>query len=321
MSSLTTTQGTTDIHHRSTKEQSVSDKTGASPLAMNSPLNSRVVRYLALGLVLVVSSFVITSRGAFAGVFGQDIDKLIEDTKLEKEVSLFTIALNGFNAADVVRSARSAKRGRFNGGIYIVGDQCVPAPDPKDATLIDVGNHIKDGRQFAKHFKQQLFDLVPAHVERAFYLDADMKINKPLHLFFAEIGPWDPECSAYMFKERWYTKSEFNAGTIYLDRTYSKDFLAAWKAQIEAHPEYGRDQFALMDIMHDSDRFKICPMPPEITFVADWVSRHSLRGIHSTTFTHWTSYKPTPAECHFYDDQKKEQEEAAVKASSSASSR
>lgn len=237
--------------------------------------------FVAAGVLCMGVSFLLFFEPLLS-MPSQSMDEIMLLDERASNIGIVTIATNGFDAIRLVKTIR--ENGKFKGDVFVLGDDC--SERPKDATYIKVPQ--PDGRQGAKHLKQEVFELTGA--QRLLYMDADMVVNKPLDDFFAAIGPWDPSCSAYMFKERWYTASDFNAGTDLLDKVHSAEWMAAWKADIEAHPEYNRDQFALRDIMA-TGKYQLCPLPPEITFVADLFSRYSLRGIHSKTFTHWTSAK------------------------------
>lgn len=94
----------------------------------------------------------------------------------------------------------------------------------QDATYIKVPSTRT--RIAAKKYKTRVFELTQA--KRVLYLDADMLVNHPLDAFLVSIGPWNPSCDAYMFAERWYTASDFNSGTIYLDSERSKALLDDW---------------------------------------------------------------------------------------------
>mmetsp|Transcript_2961 Transcript_2961/g.5016 ORF Transcript_2961/g.5016 Transcript_2961/m.5016 type:complete len:420 (+) Transcript_2961:112-1371(+) len=116
-----------------------------------------------------------------------------------------------------------------------------------------------------------------------------------------DVSGWDQgECSVYMFRERSFAKSAFNGGALLLDRDHSRELLGAWKATLKEHPEFPRDQLALsltmvQDVINGRENghrnLKICelPSPGGVTYGASVLSY--LRGLRSTTFTHWAGWK------------------------------
>ena len=220
-------------------------------------------------------------------------------TKHFIQPAIVTIATNGFSADKLVNSLR--KKGQFDGEIFVVGDKCTPASSKATYLEIDVftpsGGPGNAARQSAKHLKQRLFEILatarPEGVpQQLLYLDADMEANAPVQALLSRLGTWDPSCSAYMFPERWYAKSRFNGGTMLIDAGYSKGLLDAWKAKLEDHPEFPRDQLALSLVLAQSTEaeFRICRFPQGgVSFAADAAT--AIRGVRATTFTHWTSQK------------------------------
>jgi len=139
--------------------------------------------------------------------------------------------------------------------------------------MVAPGSAANAPRQAAKHLKQDIFRVLDAAavaaaaagghkggdsgaggpVQRVMYVDADVDVNAPLGPFFAAVGEWDPGCSAYMFRERWYAKSAFNGGAMLVDRHHSAAWLAAWKAALQDHPEVSPTLISFM--------FCCCPSP------------------------------------------------------------
>ena len=213
---------------------------------------------------------------------------LEELTERSKCTALVTIATNGYDASWLVRTARS--RGNWKDPIFVVGDDT--SERPEGSTYIKV-DRPRDSLM-AVAIKAQLLDLIDPSIRRFLYLDADMAINRPVHFFLDAIRTWDPGCSAYMIRERWYTKSLWNSGTIMLDRIHSKKLLDDWYTLIEknhdtilSQKKYSKDQWALMQLL---PRYQVCRLPDQVGFMADWWTVHIL-GHHRSTFTHWTSAK------------------------------
>ena len=196
-----------------------------------------------------------------------------EKVPASKLPAVVTIATNGFDPRPLVSSLRGA--GQFRGKIYVFGDSCTPSLGADEAVLLNVADlrlsssssssssslsSSNDARQAAKHIKQAIFEYLPADTQTALYLDGDIVVNYDVARFFMEArttsagtsagtppsssSPWDPECSAYLFRERASVRSIWNAGAMLLDRTYSAPFLKAWTAEIRRHPEFNRDQLA-----------------------------------------------------------------------------
>ena len=213
---------------------------------------------------------------------------------------------------------------------YLQAPHEVNAQRSSEGSLVRGAELLKNApRQAAKHLKQNLFEILDRHLnadangdahnsaflgrapnawgggsngggggssgvrkgpQRLLYLDADTTMNAPLAPLLSAVGAWDPTCSAYLFRERWYAKSLFNGGALLLDRDYSASWLQAWRHELQQHPEFPRDQLALSLAHHKHPELTVCALPASgVSFGADWLTR--LRGARATTLTHWTSAK------------------------------
>ena len=241
---------------------------------------------------------ILSKDGDAQGLRGYNIQAPISSRHATEEIQtdIVTIATRGYSAQHLVNTIQS--NGEWEGDIVVISDtasilpaRVIVVPTPSDSL-------------WAVDLKTQLFmlsetssrDDISTFTQRLLYLDADMAANSRVQEYLDKVV-WDPSCSIYMVKERWYAKSQYNSGTMLLDRTHSQDMLSAWHTLIEEHHDailsqklYSKDQWALMELLN-GDQYKICPLPSGgVSFAADFLT-HWLWGDNKTTFTHWTSAK------------------------------
>jgi len=220
----------------------------------------------------------------------------------QPNTGIVTVATNGYDASFLLNT--TITKGKFDGPIYIISDTNeFSNPPPMRVKVVLVATPADS--LFAVDMKSRVFQLIEnatasksEQPERLLYLDADMGVNLPIYNTFLSTIDWrnNSDCSVYILRERWYTKSLWNTGTMLLDRYHSADFLKAWHQLIKdnhdlilSQDRYSKDQWALMQLL-DQGKFKVCPLPDQVSFVADFFSHH-IWGDESTTFTHWTSAK------------------------------
>jgi len=248
---------------------------------------------------------------------------ILDDVSTTLRPTIVTIATNGHSAKDLVQSIRT--KGQFFGEIYVIGDECSDQIDDTTIKFIQVedlqdGFYKDDTNKNSKQLKQKLFKLIDEYqdkhsdkshkkVEQILYLDSDVDVNAPLSSFIASIGDWDIHCNAYMFRERWYTRSAYSTVILFLDREHSSKFLNGWGKVISNHPEFPRDHLALsLFLARDEEQQErdYTPLPPPsvicelpltggMTYGSDFVAR--LRGTHATTFTHTSHHEYISYKC------------------------
>jgi hypothetical protein len=159
--------------------------------------------------------------------------------------------------------------------------------------------------EFQEQQKQKDPEKSFKRIEHVLYLDSDVDVNGPITPFISSIGPsWDSSCNAYMFHERWYTRTAYSTVIMLLHRTRSADLLEGWGKVIAQHPEFPRDHLALsLFLARDGQQEerkdegkefklnKICELPLKggMTYGSDFVAK--LRGTHATTFTHSSGHE------------------------------
>jgi hypothetical protein len=213
---------------------------------------------------------------------------------------LVTIATNGYDASFLVKTAIS--HGNFDGPIYVIADK----EAPEGSKTVRVGT--PEDALLAVDMKARVFSIIEDYMQtkdiqhsipqRLLYVDADVGVNSPIDDNFLSFIDWqdNSQCDVYMLRERWYTQSTWNTGTMLLDRDHSAAFLTSWHRLIQDNHDiimdqhqYAKDQWALMKLLEEGV-FNVCPLPDQVSFVADFYTRH-FRGTDHTTFTHWTSAK------------------------------
>ena len=273
--------------------------------------NSQVAAEMRCSLWLVSlassGSVLIYASSVLGLLFGRRAD----DVYHPPPTGIITIATNGYSATYLLNTART--RGDVNGDIFVVSDTVrgeIEHAGRKGYTFMIPVDRPRDSLH-AVVLKTQLFDLVDAYIapdkvprdiDRLLYLDADIRINSSIEDYLRKIGEWNPACDMYIQRERFYTKSEWNTGTMLLDRVHSARMLLEWhdlilenRDLILSQSSFSKDQWAMMALLRlksedGTAKYQVCALPNEVSFVADWFT-HNVLGDDKTTLTHWTSAK------------------------------
>ena len=269
-----------------------------------------IIAFAVLVVIPLLLLHLITG-GRFLRPFpGTSSNEANDDFDKFRSYGLVTIATAGYDATYLVDSARKA--GQWQGRIFVISDGISVAP--QECAVIRVKPPADS--LYAVAFKTQLLDLVSHEqypgIKRLIYLDCDMIVNAPISNFLRAFGEWDERsgCDIYMVRERWYTKSDWNSGTILIDRETSALMLKKWEVMIQenhdiilAQNKYSKDQWALMQL---TDNYNVCALPGgHITFVADFWSKNvapfftKLGLTKPATFMHYTSAKNEKSAPHF----------------------
>ena len=209
---------------------------------------------------------------------------------LYQNTGIVTIATGGYNANDLVKSLR--KNGNWDRNIYIYSDPCTPQVNNTIALKIP---KITTSQLESKIHKTSI--LKNTTEKYILFLDSDIKINRPLDIFFKKIKKYNNNCDAYMPHDMWYSKKFiFNAGIILVKRNKSEYFLNKWKNIILSDNYKGNKDQPALKFLIDNNIIKMCLIPDKLVYYkTDTLNK--LRESTSSVFTHYLKLKSNFKKC------------------------